>query len=123
MTIKEAISKADALNPNQYLDDIKVGWLSDLDYQIYFDVLCEHEPIPTDGFVPYTIEDLDKDLIVSDPFTEVYTAYLDMKVDEANKETSRYNNSVMFFNAKYEAFAKNYHKNHKPVFRTKFRLW
>lgn len=123
MTIKEAIDKADRFKPNQYSEEEKVAWLSDLDYQIYFNVLCEHLPIPEEGFIPYTIEDIDNELIAEAPFDELYVDYLKMKIDEANEETERYNNSVIMYNAKYEAFAKHYHKTHKPVMRTKFRFW
>lgn len=123
MKIKEAIDRADGFKPNQYSEEDKVKWLSDLDYQIYFEVLCEHEPVPKDGFVPYSIDDINKELIVGEPFTDLYVDYLKMKVDEANEETARYNNSLLMFNAKYSLFAKDYHKKHKPLMRTKFRLW
>lgn len=44
MTTGDVISKTDALEPNQYDTDTKLGWLSQLDGKIIDQVILTHEP-------------------------------------------------------------------------------
>lgn len=123
MTIHETIEKADNLNPNQYSEEIKVAWLSNLDAIIFNEVVMTHLPRPESEFVPYTIEDIDNDLLVKAPYDELYVAYINMKIDEANQETTRYNNSLAIFNGRLNDFKAYYNRTFVPVNENKFRLW
>ena len=150
MTIKECIDKFDALNPNQYSEEVKVDWLSRLDNQIYTDIILTHEPKlfpphpPTPYFVfseshidrehempvpippefePYSTDDMAKRLLVPFPYDELYIAYLNMKTDEANKESAQYNNSATLFNSYYTSFACEYNKKYAPKNRARYRMW
>lgn len=124
MTVQEAIDAIDALKPNQYQEEVKIKWLSDLDTLIFRDVILTHEH-PTDlkAFEPYSASDKGRTLIAPAPYDEVYTAYLRMKIDESNGETTRYNNSVTLYNAYYDNFAKYWNKNHMPISKGQFRWW
>ena len=42
MKISEAIGKIDALKPNTYKEDIKIGWLSTLDGIIKKEIIDTH---------------------------------------------------------------------------------
>lgn len=148
MTIKEAIAKVDALSPNQYSEEIKVDWLSRLDHQIFNDIILTHEPlpihpkvikaeskanpidqvektiyIPKPHFKKYTVDDMAIPLLVRFPHDELYIFYLQMKIDEANKETAQYNNSAILFNSYYETFSAEYNREHKPVNKAKYNMW
>lgn len=123
MTIHEAIEKIDSLNPNQYSEEVMLTWLSNLDAIIYNDVVMRHHPLPENPFMPYTMDDIDNQLLVEAPYDELYIAYINMKIDEANQETARYNNSVAIFDARYREFTKYYNRTFKPVNEAKFRLW
>lgn len=123
MTIRECIDKLDGLKPNQYSEEEKVNWLSQLDANIYHDIILSHEWKKVPEFKPYTIDDLDKELIAQFPYDEVYLAYLKMKVDEENQETSRYNNSASLYNAHLDNYAKFINMTHKPVRRSVFRFY
>lgn len=124
MTIREVIDRLDGLKPNQYQDEDKLRWLSDLDQQIYTDILLTHEfEGELKEFVPYTIDDMDHSLIVKRPYDELYVAYLKMKIDEENAETGRYNNSATMFNAYYDNFAKYWNKTHLPINKSNIRFW
>ena len=59
MTIAQAIDRADRLRPNQYSTTEKVRWLSELDQQVYSEVLLMAE----ENWKPveYTEEILDQD--------------------------------------------------------------
>ena len=124
MTLQEAIDKVDGLKPNQYSVEDKISWLSQLDMNIFRDVIMSHEhPRDIKPFMGYTSEDLDHNLIAEEPYTELYVAYLAMKIDEYNGETQRYNNSATMFNAYMENYAKWINKTRKPISRGNLRIW
>ena len=142
MTIKECIDKTDNLNPNQYTEEQKVDWLSRLDYQIFHDIILGHEPefipftekSPIDQdvvimppmpprFEPYTVDNMSKELLVRYPFDELYIAYLNVKIAEAQQETSLYNNAVTLYQGYYDNFVADYRQKHKPINRARFNNW
>jgi hypothetical protein len=117
MTIKECIDIIDNLKPNQYSIKEKVMWLSFIDEIIINDVLKTHEGYDGryDEFTGYTEEKTSVALIVPSPYDRLYPAYLQMKIDGANGETARYNNSAAEFNAYMMEYKKYYHKTHMPL--------
>lgn len=119
MRIEEAIDRADALKPNVFSTYEKVKWLSFLDATIFNDIISKHEfndnEVPVDEFEEYSPDDLDSDLLVGFPYDELYVKYLQMRYDEANEETVRYNNSAALFNSFYSEFAAWYNRTHKPI--------
>ena len=121
MTIKECIDIVDNLKPNQYSPKIKVMWLSFIDEIIINDVLKTHEGYDGryDNFTGYSEDKLSVPLIVESPYDRLYTAYLKMKIDAENGETTRYNNSVALFNSYMMEYRKFYNKNHLPLTDTK----
>ena len=78
-------------------------------------------PIPE--FKPYTMDNETVRLIAPFPYDELYIFYLQMKIDEANKESVQYNNDAMLFNSYYENFAKYYNKIHMPINRARYNMW
>lgn len=123
MTIREVIDKVNGIKPNQYTDEEKTKWLSDLDFNIYNDILLTHEPVPCELFTHYSVKNTDKELIAREPYDELYVAYLKMKIDEANEETAKYNNSAMIFNAHLDNFARFYNKHFMPVNKARWNNW
>ena len=124
MTLQEAIDRIDSLKPNQYTAEDKVRWLSDLDMNIFRDViLSHHHRRDIKPFMGYTMEDLEHSLIAEDPYTELYVAYLGMKMDEYNGDTAKYNNSSVMFNAYMENYSKWINKTRRPYNRGNFRIW
>lgn len=127
MTIRECIDKTDNVKPNKYSDEQKVEWLSVLDHKIFKDVILTHWRFPWEKplkkFKPYSVDDMSTELIVEEPYEELYEAYLKMKIDEANEETGKYNNSATFFNYYLEEFKKGYNQSHKPINRARFNMW
>lgn len=117
MTIKECIDMVDGVKPNQYPIEDKVRWLSFLDGIIINDVLKTHEGYTGqyDEFAGYSIDRLGTKLIVQYPYDSLYPAYLKMKIDEENGETSRYNNSLTMYRSYLTAYKKWYNKHHLPL--------
>lgn len=117
MTIKECIDNVDNIKPNQYGTKEKVQWLSFLDEIIINDVLKTHEGYDGryDTFTGYTEDKLSVTLIVPSPYDRLYTAYLKMKIDGENGETTRYNNSATEYNSYLMEYKKYYNKTHMPI--------
>ncbi len=117
MTIKECIDIVDNTKPNQYSIKDKVMWLSFIDEIIINEVLKTHEGYDGryDNFSGHTEDKLSVPLIVPSPYDRLYTAYLKMKIDGENGETTRYNNSVTLFNTYMMEYRKYYNKTHMPL--------
>lgn len=115
MTIREAIELVDRLKPNQYGSADKLRWLSELDGAVYREILTQHEmELPAfAGYAPET--DLDGTvLLIAWPYDEIYRWYLEMKIDDANGEMTKYNNSAAKYNTYYQAYQNAYNRAHMP---------
>ena len=116
MTIAEVISKVDALMPNNYTPEDKIGWLSDLDARVKTQIINTHrrnEPIFFYGYD--SILDLETELLVPAPYDEMYLRWLEAKIHYHNSEDDRYNNAIMLFNNAYEGYKKHYTRTHMPL--------
>ena len=117
MNIKECIDIVDSIKPNQYTIKEKVMWLSFIDEIIINEVLKTHEGYDGryDNFEGYSEDKLSVPLIVASPYDRLYTAYLKMKIDSENGETTRYNNSATLYNTYMMEFRRYYNKTHMPL--------
>lgn len=144
MTVQDAIRTTRTLKPNQYSDEDMTRWLSDLDGQVYRDVIVTHDhrrhrerriyptvyiwphhhkkphhkwpkkPEPQ-GVLPYFLpKDADRVLLITHPYEDVYIKYLSAQVDYHNGEFDRYNNAMMMFNTIYQAYVNWYNRAHVP---------
>ena len=116
MTIAEAISQVDALKPNTYTQEDKVGWLSTLDARVKKQVINAHEYHDSIFFYGYdSTADLETELLVPAPYDEMYLRWLEAMIDYHNGEDERYNNAIMLFNNAFDGYKKYYTRNHMPL--------
>ena len=118
MTIAEAISNVDALKPNTYTPEDKVGWLSNLDARVKAQIIDAHEggeDIVFEGYDENTIEETE--LLVPAPYDEMYLRWLEAMIDYYNSDDDRYNNAIILFNNAYEGYKKYYTRTHMPISR------
>ena len=124
MTIGEALARADRLRPNGFTREEKIAWLSALDGMLRQEVLLVHEGEPG-AFRGYDAQtDPDTVLLAQPPYDEdLYTAYLESRMDRESGETARYNVSASLFNGAYMTWMDWYNRTHRPL-RTveRFRL-
>lgn len=115
MTINEAITQIDSLKVNTYTPADKIGWLSRADSMIKKNIIDTHESDEAVLFTGYTEEtDPETVLLVPEPYDELYIRYLEAQIDYTNGEYAKYNNSILMFNAAYEAYASYYNRNNMP---------
>ena len=118
MTIAELISKVDALKPNTYTTEDKIGWLSSLDARVKSQIIDAHERNDPIFFYGYDgILDQETELLVPAPYDEMYLRWLEAQIDYHNGEDDRYNNAITLFNNAYEGYKKHYTRTHMPISR------
>lgn len=120
MTLREAIERADDLFPNSYSQDLKIEWLEALDSMIYRDIISTHVGSCCDWcdeFEGYTEANLDDELVVGQPYQEIYYFWLESKICYQNAEYAKYNNAVLRFNDYYEGYKNDYNRHHRPKTR------
>ena len=116
MTLGAAMAMLDHARPaNQMGDEEKILWLSDLDSRVYKEIFQTHEG-ELDAFSGYgSLTDPDTQLLIPEPYTNVYLHYLESQLDYRQGEMDRYNNSSAAFNQAYAEFAGWYHRTHMPI--------
>lgn len=115
MTINEVLTEVNELKPNVYDDEIMIRWISVLEGKIVDEIIKTHALDGIVDFNGYTIEDLDKELIVPNTYADVYKYYIFAMMDANNQEASRYASSMALFNSAYKDFASYYNRNNRPI--------
>lgn len=123
MTIQEIIAKVDALSPNQYSVEQKIGWLSSLDGKIFHEVILTHAHGGFEFFPPEGYDNDEYDLIVKPPYADdLYTYYLLSRIAEFNAETAKYNQYAALYNAAFTDWTGWYNRTHRPIDRGRWTL-
>ncbi|MBO5868949.1 MAG: hypothetical protein J6Q54_08580 [Oscillospiraceae bacterium] len=116
MTINAAIEMVDALQPNAFSRQEKICWLSRAE-----GVILHHLPETREGkpaFSGYTTDtDPDTELLVPEPYAEIYLRYLQAQMDSANGELVRYGNAAALFNQLLSGYRNYFNRTHTPVGR------
>lgn len=131
MKISDILARTDEIKPNQFDDNTKISWLSELDGRIFNTVIMTHvhdlvkETVIDEETGEETVNEVepvfnaykseDEELILDDVYADVYRHWLYAMMDYANGETERYKNSMLMFNAKYQEFANYYNSTHLPI--------
>lgn len=105
MTVREAIARADEIQPNAFSENMKTAWINEVEGQVQTDI---HRILPEDCVAYTYAADADKTLLVLPPHDKLYPLYLGAMIDYANGEISRYQNSAGMFNAAWDEFYKWY---------------
>ena len=105
MKLKEAIRQADALRANALPDEIKAGWVYELEGK-----LADLRGAPP----PVRSWPSDLPLIMPPPADNVYVTYLCAMIDYANEETGLYANDMTLFNAAWAEAAAWWRRKHRP---------
>ena len=119
MKIAEAIDQIDNLKHNTYGHSDKIQWLSRVDHMVKTQIIDTHEGAEDVYFYGYDGDtDIETEMLVPAPFDELYLRWLEMQIDYANGEYTKYNNSAMMFNTSYQAYSNHYNRTHMPKGKT-----
>jgi hypothetical protein len=110
MTIQEAINKARQLRSTELGNDALIGWLSNLDENLYERVLSRYgETRP--AALPYNQNGSDAaevELMLPERYTELYPWYLVMQIDLNHGDYDRYNNDALLYSDLEERMKRDY---------------
>ena len=109
MTINSVIEQTMKLHPDTITDAVKCRWLSELDGKIMCETMFRND------FVPYKFpKDGEKELVVKEPYDNIYELYLMAMSDFFSGEMANYSASAALFEVAYSEFRKNYIRNNMP---------
>lgn len=116
MKIGEVIARVDELRRNDIDKKEKVRWLSRLDWKVKHKLIDTHQGAAQVDFAGYNEHtSMDTDLLVPEPYDEMYEHYLIAQIEYAHQQEDRYNNAIDLFDQVWDEFAKWYIHTHKPI--------
>lgn len=117
MTIQEALDTTDELKPNMMSPRLKMKFLTEIEQLIHGEIVLRHEHTEAQHARPVYTEDTDPqtELLVPDPYSDVYTKYLLTQIDRQNQEDGRYNVDRAQFENAYETMSDWWTRTHMPL--------
>lgn len=116
MIIREAIERINTRMHNTYSDMDKVEWLSKLDWMVKKHIIDTHVNVENVSFEGYDEEtDLETELLVPEPYSEIYPRWLEAQIHYSNGEYGKYNNAILVFNTEYQSYADYYNRRYTPI--------
>lgn len=109
--IMDVILRLDERKPNAFTTQQKMAWLTELDGKIAAEVMLLS--IVEVRLLKCT--DPNHELLVTYPHDGIYDAWLEAKIDYANGEYSKYQNSKEMFNAAYGSFVRWFAQTYDPA--------
>lgn len=126
MTLNEIITMVGELKPNQFEDNVLIGWLNAVEGKLITEVFSmreEDERIAALNYKKYDEKtDMDTELLVQDPYTDLYKYYLFSMIDFTNEEMDRYTNSMLMFNNSWQEFVNYWYRTHGTVLTERFKV-
>lgn len=134
MKVSTLISEYNTDRPNQVDDSRKINWLKKVEAMIIREVVSTHQGGSLDTWtvdgttltIGSTIYDTDieaiisdfgddTELIVPDPYSDLYMFWLDERIALMNNEAKRYSSVSTLFNNAYVTFQQWYNRTHMPL--------
>lgn len=103
MKANKVIERLDAIRPNSYSEEQKLEWINNLEEMVQRLVMQSNE-IKSLSYP----EDMDKELLITAPFDNLYGLYLESMIDYYNREYGYYNNSALMFETRFTEYKKAY---------------
>ncbi len=119
MTLINAIEEFDKYRKNDVSFEQKIKWLDELDRKINSEYLI---PRGGEAFEEYSIH-TPYNILLKAPqeYSEIYSLYLNMKLDYVNGEITRFNNSATLFNRLYKEMGDAINRKTKIAVNTKIK--
>ena len=117
MTIQEALDTADEMKANMMKPRLKLKYLTEIEQLIHGEIVMKHEHTAEQEAKPVYTEDTDPqtELIIPEPYSDVYPKYLLTMIDWQNQEDARYNVDRAIFENAYDTMSDWYTRNHMPL--------
>lgn len=112
--IRDIIQLVDELKPNAFSEEAKLKWIAELDGKVAANVmlLSIGDIRQMDYSYP---EAMEHETLVEFPHDSMYQHWLEAKIDYANGEYNKYQNSMEQFNAHYGDFVRWFVRLYDPA--------
>lgn len=114
MRLREAIERVDEIKPNAFSSAVKTDWVNALEGRIAADVLLL-APAEVKQLRYTYPEDQNTELLVDTPHDDIYTLWLAAKIDEANGEYNKYQNTMQIYNEHFGDFVRWFASTWEPA--------
>lgn len=114
MKVMDILAAVKQLKPSQYDDATLTRWLGELEARIHEDVWRRYGQTESAAPSPVFPGDGKRELLVPFPHDDLYIKWLCTQIDFHNGEFDRYNNSMMMFNAGYQAYVDSVNRANIP---------
>ena len=112
MTLSQVIQAVDEVKPNAFSNETKTAWLSEAEGMVQTQILLwASEEIITYDYGA----DKDAELLVQPPHDKLYPAYLEARIDYANGEYNKYQNTMQMFNEFFSEFMRWFALTYRPA--------
>lgn len=111
MTLSKIIENFDDERTNSVSLERKIRWIDELDKKIWAEILKVRGDKSFNGYSADT--SLETVVKAPDEYSEIYTFYLNMKLDCQNGEIARFNNSASLFNRMFKEMYDFINRNQK----------
>jgi len=112
LTLQQCIDEVDEIKPNAFSAETKTRWLNEIEGKVQTEVML----IASVDVVQYSYpENKDWELLVNPPYDRLYPAYLAARIDFANGEYEKYQNTMQMFNDVYNNFVRWYAATYAPA--------
>ena len=124
MTAAGMIEQINYERPNQVEDYVKLEWLKKceanlLDGVILLRVPLEGERSPEEWQEYLDTFNYDSELILKEPYDDLYVYFVDQRMGLNNNDMKRYNVATRLFDNMYLTFQQKYNREHLPVQKKK----
>lgn len=119
MTAAGMIEQYNVERPNGVEDSVKLDFLRKCESNLIENVILlydpkEDDPTPEDWKEYLDTFNMDSELILEEPYNDIYVWYLDQRIAFNNNDTKRYNASARMFDNAFLAFKQKYNREHFP---------
>jgi len=135
MTVAGIIQQYNAERPNSIDDELKVGWLRKVEQMIISEVITQHEHdlndtskmsmsvsgstlfIQNAGDLTEHIASfgMDTELLVPEPYDDLYLYYLDQRIAYNNNDTRRYNAAATQYNNALLTYQQYFNRSYTAI--------
>lgn len=112
MTLSQVIQTVDEVKPNAFSSETKTTWLNEVEGMVQTQVLLWAQ----EEIISYAYDtDKDVELLVKSPHDKLYPAYLEARIDYANGEYNKYQNTMQMFNEFFGEFMRWFTLTYRPA--------
>ena len=119
MTVQDVLTNVDTVKPNSLDDGVKLMWLNEVENNVY-KIMMLRKGSENLKKPHLNLEDINREMLLPDEYSGIYTYYVSAMIDYSNAETTRYNNSMIMYNSKMSEFENYWYRTHPQISDGKF---